>query len=48
MEIEVVLNDGKEVSTAVNPIIYSTSLEWELGEGEKLSRDGSSLAILSF
>ena len=47
-EIEVVLNNGKQVATAVNPIIYSTSLEWELGEGEKLSRDGSSITILSF
>jgi len=47
-EIEVVLDDGKQVATAVNPIIYSTSLEWELGEGEKLSRDGTSITILSF
>ncbi|MCK5851520.1 hypothetical protein KAH27_00700, partial [bacterium] len=48
LRIEVILNDGKQISTAVNPLIYSTSLEWELGEGEKLSRDGSSITILSF
>ena len=48
LHIEVVLNDGKQVSTAVNPLVYSTSLEWELGEGEELSRDGSSITILSF
>jgi hypothetical protein len=47
-QIEVILNDGKKVSSAVNPLIYSTSLEWELGEGEELSRDGSSVTILSF
>ncbi len=48
LQIEVILNDGRQVSTAVNPLIYSTSLEWELGEGEKLSRDGTSITILSF
>jgi len=48
LEIEVILSDGKKVSTAVNPLVYSTSLEWELGEGEELSRDGSQLTILSF
>ena len=48
LQIGVVLKNGKKVFTAVNPLIYSTSLEWELGEGEKLARDGSSVTILSF
>jgi len=48
LQIEVILNDGKKISSAVNPLIYSTSLEWELGEGEELPRDGSSVTVLSF
>ena len=48
LQLEVTLADGRKVATSLNPIIYSTSLEWELGEGEKLSRDGSQVTILSF
>ncbi|RLD09376.1 MAG: hypothetical protein DRI44_08585, partial [Chlamydiae bacterium] len=48
LQIEVVLSNGKQVTTAVNTLVYSTSLEWELGEGEELSRDGTTVTILSF
>ena len=48
LQLEVELADGKKVTTSLNPIVYSTSLNWELGEGEELPRDGSQIAILSF
>ncbi len=46
--LEVELIDGKTEKTLVNPAIYSTSLSWELGEGELLNRDGKKITTLSF
>ena len=48
LQIDIFLDKGKKISTSLNPLIYSTSLEWELGEGEILTRDGAQLTILSF
>ncbi len=46
--LEVELIDGKTEKTLVNPAVYSTSLSWELGEGELLNKDGKKITTLSF
>jgi len=46
--LEVQLINGKKAKTLVNPAVYSTSLSWELGEGEILNRDGKKITSLAF
>ncbi|GEM_PF-1072294 len=46
--LEVELFDGATAKTLVDPSVYSTSLGWELGEGEVLKRNGEKTTTLSF